>query len=416
MASTPEYPSLIQHLQSIDKTIDGHRLPRDNNLRREALKIAKSVVAKLEDPQEVVLHYGQERVWQQACLRLGIDLKLFHIIASKNGSPISADDLATEANAETLLIVRIMRVITTTGFAAEAGPQRYVQTALTKAITIPALEVTIKGQTDYALQISTQFPSYFATHGYACPTSPTSTPFQHVYQTRETFFQWLHSDPSRRRDVELRMEALRTSREHWTTWFPVSKNLLSGSNQDEDPESVLLVDVGGGAGEDIKKFLKKFPDAKGRVVLEDLPAVLEGVKGLDERIEMVGHDFFNEQPVKGARIYYTHHVLHNHPDSSALKILRHLHSAMTPHPPNSTPTPPTHTSTLILNESILPDTNCPALFAAADLNMMSILAGMKRSKQQWVELLVEAGFSREKVKVWDGGGAGEEDGVIEAGV
>lgn len=73
-------------------------------------------------------------------------------------------------------------------------------------------------------------------------------------------------------------------------------------------------------------------------------------------------------------------------------------------------------STLILNESILPDENCPALFAAADLNMMSILAGMKRSKKQWEELLKEAGFTY--VEVWEGPGAatgaGEEDGIIEA--
>lgn len=94
------------------------------------------------------------------------------------------------------------------------------------------------------------------------------------------------------------MEALRTSREHWTQWFPVEKNLLFNASQ--DPEEALLVDVGGGAGEDARKFLQRFPNAKGRVVLEDLPAVLEKVEGLDKRIELVPLDFFNPQPIQGS--------------------------------------------------------------------------------------------------------------------
>ena len=37
-------------------------------------------------------------------------------------------------------------------------------------------------------------------------------------------------------------------------------------------------------------------------------------------------------------------------------------------------------SKLILNESIMPDMDCPAFIAAADINMMFILAGTKRSR------------------------------------
>ena len=103
---------------------------------------------------------------QRMALRVGIDLRLFHILVEENGNPISAVELAQRCEAETLLIstcyqpvppihqllprlifmtlVRIMRVITAIGFAAEAGPQSYLATPPTKAIIKPALETAAK--------------------------------------------------------------------------------------------------------------------------------------------------------------------------------------------------------------------------------------------------------------------------------
>ena len=103
---------------------------------------------------------------QRMALRVGIDLRLFHILVEKNGTAISAVELAQRCKAETLLtttcyppvtrtfcsllrltlmtLVRIMRVITAIEFAAEAGPQSYVATPLTKAMTKPALEAAAK--------------------------------------------------------------------------------------------------------------------------------------------------------------------------------------------------------------------------------------------------------------------------------
>ena len=103
---------------------------------------------------------------QRIALRVGIDLHLFHILVEENGNAISAAELAQRYNTETSLIsmwyppiprthcslprltssteVRIMRIITAIGFAAEAGPQSYLATPLMKAITKPALEAAAK--------------------------------------------------------------------------------------------------------------------------------------------------------------------------------------------------------------------------------------------------------------------------------
>lgn len=64
----------------------------------------------------------------------------------------------------------------------------------------------------------------------------------------------------------------------------------------------MLVDVGGGRGHEAGAFKRsmgpEFPEG-GRVVLEDLPAVLEDAEKLEEGVEKVAYDFFTPQVVLG---------------------------------------------------------------------------------------------------------------------
>ena len=103
----------------------------------------------------------------------------------------------------------------------------------------------------------------------------------------------------------------------------------------------------------------------------------------------------------GARAYYTHFVLHDWPDDKSRDILRNLMTAMTP-----------GYSKILLNESVLPDMGCPSYLAAGDINMMSIMAGKKRSRGQWLELLHSVGLKL--IRVWNSPDGGNDEGVIEA--
>jgi hypothetical protein len=80
-------------------------------------------------------------------------------------------------------------------------------------------------------------------------------------------------------------------------FFPVQDRLVKGARS--DAEAVLIVDVGGSIGHDLAEFATKHSSAPGRLVLQDLPAVLGQIASLDGRIERMGYDFFTEQPVKG---------------------------------------------------------------------------------------------------------------------
>lgn len=87
---------------------------------------------------------------------------------------------------------------------------------------------------------------------------------------------------------------------HWGDWFPMQEQILAGV--DKNPERVLLVDIGGVRGHDLMLFQKRFPDAPGKLVLEDLLSVIdEATPELDAcGIQGVKYDFFKEpNPVKG---------------------------------------------------------------------------------------------------------------------
>lgn len=55
------------------------------------------------------------------------------------------------------------------------------------------------------------------------------------------------------------------------------------------------------------------------------------------------------------------------------------------------------------NEFILPDRDCPKIVhrAAGGINMISVLAGMKRTRQQWLKPLHSVEERLEVLRVWN---------------
>ena len=98
------------------------------------------------------------------------------------------------------------------------------------------------------------------------------------------------------------MEGQRANRPHWGDWFPVRERILD--HPDVKADSPLIVDIGAGRGHDLIGFKQRFPDAPGKLVLEDLSSVVDEVHGAQDLdaagVETVAYDFFAEkQPVEG---------------------------------------------------------------------------------------------------------------------
>lgn len=94
---------------------------------------------------------------------------------------------------------------------------------------------------------------------------------------------------------------------HWKEGTPdwLSACPVETEAKDLDPERALFVDVGGGLGHQCELLRQKYPDLRGRVILQDRPEVLRRAPPIDG-VEFVAHDFFQEQGIQGIRS--THHL------------------------------------------------------------------------------------------------------------
>lgn len=208
----------------------------------------------------------------------------------------------------------------------------------------------------------------------------------------------MQQDPETSRVFDSAMAAQRAGRgEHGRDWFdfyPVEANLWGRSRPTQD--EVLLVDIGGGEGHDLLAFKARYPDHPGRLVLEDLPKVIDRVAEAQPGIEVLSHDFFTTQPIKAARAYYFRTVLHDWPDSYCHKILQNVIDAMGPD------------SKILLNEIVLAEKGTPLFPAQMDLAMMATFASMERTKKQWETLLEGVGLTIQGVFTAVGAPSGGE--------
>jgi hypothetical protein len=122
-------------------------------------------------------------------------------------------------------------------------------------------------------------------------------PFQDAHNTQDNMFSWLIKDPPMMENFNAFMTGQRADRKQWFDFFDITDVLLKGAENDSD--STLLVDIAGGEGHDIAEFYRRYPDAPGRLVLQDLPPVIDSIKELPPKIERQKYDFFEKQPIKG---------------------------------------------------------------------------------------------------------------------
>ena len=202
--------------------------------------------------------------------------------------------------------------------------------------------------------------------------------------------------PQVMRDFNLWMSVQRMGQKSWLDVFPSQRFM-----QDETSEAPLFVDVGGGIGHQCAALKARFPNIARQVVLQDLLGAIEHAIPTDG-VEPMVHDFWSEQPVKGmqlrasigkwltmivegASFYYLRNVLHDYPDEKCIVLLHNTMAAMS------------KVSRILIDEMILPNVGTNWQAAQLDIGMMSSLAAMERSENQWRALLDSAGMLIEEV-------------------
>ncbi|KAI1427702.1 S-adenosyl-L-methionine-dependent methyltransferase [Xylaria sp. FL1777] len=366
----------------------------DEASRKQMLEAARQVAGMLETPLDTIWRMIMSPHAPAALMTL-IKAGVIQEI-TKSDSPTTADHLSTTTGAEKLLIVRLLRPLAALGFVKEVCAEQYVPTPITKALVGRALLGGFQFQFSAATRSLANMPFYLEKTGFK-HVSGSPGPFQDAHDTQDNMYLWLIKDPPMLSNFNAFMTGQRADRKQWFDFLDVNGILLEGARKDSD--AILLIDIAGGEGHDIAEFHRRYPDAPGRLVLQDSPSVIDSIQELTPKVERQKYDFFEEQPIKGARCYYFRSIFHNWPDADCIKILKNTAAAMKP-----------GYSKLLLSEFVLPASNCPLYPAILDINMMTLLNGMQRTEDQFSELLDAAGLK--VVKFWSVGA--ETEGLVEA--
>lgn len=152
-----------------------------------------------------------------------------------------------------------------------------------------------------------------------------------------------------------------------------------------------IVDVGGSHGVVALKLSEKFPGMQ--ITVQDRPEVVaRAPKSLTGQVEFQAHDFFTEQPIKGADVYFFRWIFHDWSDKYCIAILRALIPALRTG------------SRVLMMEAIVPEPGTISGFQerplrAFDMGMKELFNSKERSEGEWRKLLGDADTRFEVVDV-----------------
>ncbi|KAH8881668.1 S-adenosyl-L-methionine-dependent methyltransferase [Thozetella sp. PMI_491] len=341
--------------------------------RSKTLDVLRELQLQLESRHDIYNRIAFSQ-FELAVARVAEDLKLYQILDASD-QPLEVAELASKTGAAPLLLRRMLRYLASIGQIQETGRDAYAANTLTKTLAQPGYAGVVYHFFDNvgpALQV---FPNFLAENQYRDIDNAAKTPAQKAFSTDLPMFAWLPTRPERFEPLQKTMAVQPQGQVPWFSVFPFESQVGTFAGPD------VLVDVGGGLGHQCAGLLRGLPELelRGRLVLQDLPQTLKQVPPLDG-VRITAHDFFQPQPVRGARFYYLRNILHDWPDDQALIIISHLRDALGPD------------SQILIDEIVMPDTGAHWHTTSMDFIMMTCLGSRERTVADWHALLEAAGL------------------------
>jgi O-methyltransferase domain/Dimerisation domain len=145
-----------------------------------------------------------------------------------------------------------------------------------------------------------------------------------------------------------------------------------------------IADIGGGRGQTIAGILAAHPTMRGTLfdqphVVDKAPSLLTQA-GVNDRCDVVAGSFFESVP-SGADAYILRAIIHDWEDQEAISILKVCRQAMKA------------ASTLLLVEQIVAPPNEGLVGKISDLNMLVMLGGRERTREEFAGLFAAASLT-----------------------
>lgn len=334
--------------------------------------------------------------------KVAVDTRLFQHLRDAGPDGLQPEELSQKTGIETVLLQRMMRHLIAMKMISFSNG-RFLGTALSNAFAAENYQQSIRFCYDCARPSFNAGPEYFKKNNYRLPTALNEGAFQAAHGTDFPFFPWLVATEEGKHlhEFDAFMSAYRAGKANWYDpgFYPVAERMIQGF--DSNIGDTLLVDVGGGRGHDMELFVKQHTSHPGKVVLQDREEVVANVPKDKLPFQAEAHDFFTPQPIKAARAYSLHSILHDWGDDEGVKILENLKPALKP-----------GYSRVLLNEIVLSEER-PTL-AATSMDVMMLhhfgFSVRERTECEWREIVARAGLR--VLNIYDYPGVAES--VIEA--
>ncbi|KAL1974651.1 hypothetical protein VTN31DRAFT_4855 [Thermomyces dupontii] len=327
----------------------------------------RAAAESMETPHDTLLRLFNSNL-EIAAVRIGCDLGFFKALDASS-TPLSVKELAK--GHDELLIGRLLRYLASIRLITEASKDHFTANNCTKALANPA----IQGAMYYIFHIGGAtyqvLPDFLKEWNYSGNTNGRCA-FQKSVNTGLPFFPWVKGHPEKLAWFQQLMSVPRDG-----DWLDVVQ--FDDHAKTVGSSRALFVDIGGNIGHQSARLRARYPDAPGRIIVQDLEETIQAARPV-EGVEFMVHDFFGPQPIKNAKFYYLRTVLHDWSDEKCIQILKNLIPAMAPD------------SQILIDEMALPATGVHWWSACLDLHMYAVLGALERTEDQWKELLEKAGL------------------------
>ncbi|KAF4780368.1 O-methyltransferase [Colletotrichum scovillei] len=379
----------------------------EDDRSRVLLKLSE-LTMNVESPWETFVRLFLSEVSPAvlASVKILQDLNIFKKWKGNESRPMTCAQLTglAEGSCDAALLYRLLRLLVSNNIVEMTSEKTYKPTKFCDQLADSAFSTTATFYYDHTVPMFTHMPTFFRETSYENPHSARKTVFDSAHGWQGGLFAYLEAHPAEGEAFNTLQRTTTLNRASWTSIFP-SHTLLDSGSGDDDPDSPLLVDIGGSVGQDLQAFYELHPETASRLYLEDLPSVLADEKtNVLKEINKVAYDFYTPQPIKHARAYYMHHILHDWPDKQARRILEMQKAALKPG----------GNSRILIHDQIMDDDVRVVHPHAAvfDISMMAFGAAQERTEKEWRALIESAGLR--VVKIWRVPGAVQ--GVIEVGL
>lgn len=310
-----------------------------------------------------------------------MDVKLFQHLRDASDTGLSLLSLTEKTGVEAPLLQRIMYHLNAMKLVTFSNG-KFFATTLSNGLAEERYQESIKFCYDVARPSFNGFPKLFIENGYKAPADLRTGPFQAAHKSDLAFFDWLDATPPHLAEFDAFMSAYRAGKPNWYDpgFYPVAERLIEGF--DSGKNEVLLVDVGGGRGHDISMFAAQHPRHPEKLVLQDREQVIASIAEKKQLpFECHVHDFYTPEPIKGARAYSLHSVLHDWDDERGIKILESLKPALIP-----------GYSRVLLNEIVLSEEHPSLAATSMDMMMLAHMSVHERTEGDWRRIIEKAGL------------------------